>query len=97
MSKQLNYLKHRRALLVSQAALQRSEMPFVAQKLQQHLRLADMGLAIVKVVRKHPALMLAGATMLLPSGRSKLFLWTSRLFTSWELFALLRKQLRNGG
>lgn len=92
MKKRLIYLKQRRALLVSQAAVQRSELPFIAQDLQQHLRLVDMALAIVKVMREHPALTLASATLLLPSPRNKLLLWSGRLFTSWEVFMLVRKQ-----
>lgn len=95
MKARIDSLKLRRALLVSQAAVQRSELPFIAQDLQQHLRLVDMGFAIVKVMREHPALTIASATLLLPTGRSKLLLWSSRLFTSWELFAMVRRQWRN--
>jgi hypothetical protein len=95
MRKRLIYLKRRRALLVSQAAVQRSELSFSAQDLQQHLRLVDMGLAIIKVMREHPALTLASATLLFPARENKLVLWSRRLFTSWELFALVRKQWRN--
>lgn len=95
MKAQINSLKLRRALLVSQAAVQRSELPIITQDLQKHLRLVDMGFAIVKVMRKHPALAIAGATLLLPTGRNKLLLWSSRLFTSWELFAMVRQQWRN--
>lgn len=94
MRKRLIYLKRRRALLVSQAAVQRSELPFIAQDLQQHLRLVDMGLAIVKIMREHPTLTFAGASLLLPAPRNKLLLWSSRLFTSWQVFTLVRKQWR---
>ncbi len=97
MSKRLIYLKRRRALLVSQAAVQRSELSLSAQDLQQHMRLVDMGFAIVKVMREHPALALASASLLLPSRKNKLIIWSRRLFTSWEVFTLVRKQWRNAG
>ncbi|MDA3869341.1 MAG: YqjK family protein [Gammaproteobacteria bacterium] len=95
MSKRLIYLKQRRALLVSQAAVQRSELPFITQDLQQHLRLVDMSLAIVSVIRKHPALTLASASLLFPARQNRMITWSRRLFTSWEVFALVRKQWRN--
>lgn len=95
MMKRLVYLKRRRALLVSQAAVQRSELTLVTQDLQEHLRPVDMGFAIVKAIREHPALTLASATLLFPSRQNKLIIWSRRLFTSWELFTLLRKQWRN--
>jgi hypothetical protein len=95
MKSRLAYLKRRRKLLVSQAAVQRSELPFITQDLQQHLRLVDMGYAIVKAIREHPALTFASATLFLPARQNKLVIWSRRLFTSWELFALVRKQWRN--
>ena len=95
MSKRLIYLKQRRALLVSQAAVQRSELPFITQDLQQHLRLVDMSLAIVRGIREHPALTFASAALLMPAPRNKLLRWSGRLFTSWEVFTLVRKQWRN--
>jgi hypothetical protein len=95
MMKRLIYLKRRRALLVSQAAVQRSELSFSAQDLQQHLRLVDLGLALVQAIRKHPAIMLISATLLMPAPRNKLLRWSGRLFTSWELFTLVREQWRN--
>lgn len=94
MNKRLNYLKRRRALLISQAAVQRSELAYSAQELQQHLRLVDMGFTIVKVIREHPALTLASASLFFPARQNKLILWSSRLFTSWEVFSLVRKQWR---
>ncbi len=95
MKKRLIYLKQRRALLVSQAAVQRSELPFVMQDLQQHLRMADMALAFVRLIREYPSLTLASATLVLPSPRNKLLRWSGRLFTSWKVFTLLRKQWLN--
>ncbi len=95
MKARLVYLKRRRELLVAQAAAQRSALPFPVQDLQHHLRFVDMGFAAIKFMRSHPALTVASATLLLPTGRNKLILWSSRVVTMWELFALASKQWRS--
>lgn len=95
MRARLLYLQQQRALLVSRAAAQRTEFAFSALDLQHHLRFVDMGFSLVQVMRKHPALSIASATLLLPAPRNKLLLWISRLFASWEVFTLVRKQWRN--
>lgn len=97
MRARLKYLQGRRALLVSRAAAQRTEFNYSALVLQHHLRFVDMGFSLVQTMRKHPALSIAGATLLLPSPRNKLLLWGSRLYTSWEVFTLMRRQWRNSG
>jgi len=97
MRARLAYLQQRRALLVSRAAAQRTEFNHSALGLQHHLRYVDMGISLVQIMRKHPALSIAGATLLLPTPRSKLLIWASRLFTSWEVFTLVRSQWRNTG
>lgn len=95
MISRLDNLRRRRELLVAQAAAQRDELPIPRQQLQQHLRLVDMGFAAVRFMRQHPALTIASSTLLLPTGRNKLVLWSSRLFTVWEVITLVRKQWRN--
>lgn len=97
MKARLAVLQQRRELLISRAAAQRSELAISTQNLQHHLRFVDMGYSLVQVMRKHPALSIASATLLLPVSRNKLFLWGSRLFTSWEVFSLVRRQWRNSG
>lgn len=94
MKARLDYLQRRRALLISQAATQRIVLPFTAQDLQQHLRFVDMGFSLVQLMRKHPALSVMSATLLLPKPRNKFLIWSSRLLTSWEVFVLVRKQWR---
>jgi hypothetical protein len=97
MRARLAYLRRRRELLVARAAAQRTEFTVSTLGLQHHLRFVDMGIALVQIMRKHSALSIASATLLLPSPRNKLLLWASRLFTSWQVFALLRRQWRNTG
>lgn len=94
MTSRVELLRQRRELLVSEAAAQRSEVSFIATNLQQHLRFVDMGFTIVQAIRIHPALAASSATMLLPKPRNKFLLWSSRLFTAWEVFTLVRKQWR---
>jgi len=94
MTSRVEQLRIRRKLLVSEAAAQRSEVSFIATNLQQHLRFVDMGFAIVQAIRFHPAFAASTATLLLPTPRNKLLRWSSRLFTVWEVFTLVRKQWR---
>ncbi len=94
MSVRLEYLRRRRELLVLQAAAQRSEVSYVAIQLKKRLRLVDIGLAIVATLRHHPVLAMASTSLLLPAPRNKLLLWTSRLFTAWELFSVARTRWR---
>lgn len=93
MSVRLEYLRRRRELLVLQAAAQRSEVSYVAIQLKKRLRLVDIGLAMVATLRYHPVLAMA-STALLSAPRNKLLLWTSRLFTAWELFSVVRTRWR---
>lgn len=94
MNARVKYLRQRRELLVSQAAAQRSEVSFIAQNLQQRLWLVDTGFAMVQAIRAHPGLATASATLFLPTSKSKLLIWSRRLFTGWELFVLVRSQWR---
>ena len=97
MRARLAYLRRRRGLLVSMAEAQRTELSFSTRDLQHHLRFVDMGFSLVQVIRKHPALSIASASLLLPTSSNKLLLWGSRLFTSWEVISLVRRQWRNAG
>ncbi len=92
MNVRMESLRRRREFLVSQAPAQRSELTDIALHLQKRLRLVDMGFAMVKAVRIHPVLAVASTTLLWPASRNKLLFWTSRLFTAWKLFKLVRKQ-----
>ena len=93
MSARSENLRLRREWLVSQAAAQRSEVSFIASDLQQSLRWVDRGFAVGQALRAHPVLAVAGASMLLRTTRNKRLLWAGQLFTAWELFSVVRKQL----
>ena len=92
MSSRKAYLLRRREWLVSQAAIQRSEITSVASELQRSLRWVDMGFALGKTLRTHPLLAVAGGSLLLRVSNSKRLLWAGRLFTAWELYDVVRTQ-----
>lgn len=92
MKARSEYLRRRREFLVLQAAAQRIEVSSIAGHLQKRLWLVDTGIAIVRVMRSNPILAVASTALLLPASRHKLLLWTSRLFTAWKMYNLVRKQ-----
>ena len=92
MNARVEYLRRRRESLVAQAAAQRSEVYSIALQLQKRMRPVDTAFAIVQAMRKHPVMTAVSAILLLPPPRNKLLRWSSRLFTFWELFCLVRKQ-----
>jgi hypothetical protein len=95
MNVRVNALRRKRESLISQAKTQRGEVADLALHLQSRLRLVDMGIAIIQAIRSHPILVATSATMLLPTSRSKLLYWSSRLFTAWEIYTLVRTQWRS--
>lgn len=92
MSARKAYLRRRREWLVSQAAVQRSEITTVAAGLQRSVRWVDTGFAVGQTLRAHPLLAVAGASLLLRVSNSRRLLWAGQLFTAWELFNVLRRQ-----
>jgi hypothetical protein len=95
MKSRADYLRRRRELLISQAAVQRSEVSCIASELQHDLRYVDAGFAVVQAIRGNPGLLAASAALVLPAPRNKLLLWGSRVFTVWELVVLVRRQWRS--
>ncbi len=94
MNARLKYLKKRRELLVSRAAVQRSKVSHIATNLQQRLWFVDMGIGVVQGLRNQPSLAAASASFLLPASKHKWLIWGGRLFTAWELYTLVREQRR---
>jgi hypothetical protein len=92
MNSRKAYLLQRREWLVSQAAVQRSEITCAASELQSSIRWVDMGFAVGQALRTHPLLAVAGGSLLLRISNSKRLLWAGQLFTAWELFNVVRRQ-----
>lgn len=91
MNARKEYLRRRRAFLISQAEAQRSEVTYLAMRIQEHLRIVDLGLAVGKAIRAHRLLLMAGTALLWRPPRNKLLSWGSRLFTAWRAFKLINK------
>lgn len=67
----LELIRQRRKLLTARAALQRLEVAQYAQAWQQPLALADRGIALIRRVREHPAVLLLGLVTLVFFNRKK--------------------------
>lgn len=94
MNAKKEYLRRRREFLISQAEAQRSEVSYLALRIQERLRIVDMGLALVKTIRSHRLLLTASAALWWPRWwprRRKLLSWSSGVFTVWRAFKLARK------
>ncbi len=90
MNGELERIAERRRWLVSQAAAQRFVLGQEMMQWKPRLALADRGIAILRYVRRHPAL-LAGAgvvAMLLRPRRGAV--WLQRGIIAWQLVSRLR-------
>lgn len=90
MNAKKEYLRRRREFLISQAEAQRSEVSYLALRIQERLRIVDMGLTFAKTIRAHRLLLTASAALWWPR-RRKLLSWGSGVFTVWRAFKLARK------
>ena len=98
MNKRLRSLQRRRELLVSRAAMQRDEVSSIGAELHERLWPVDMGIGIAHALRRRPWWAVVGVAMLVAGGRRKrLLLLGTRLFTLWELAAVVRKQVPRRG
>lgn len=98
MSKRLKSLQRRRELLVSRAATQRDEVSSIGAELNERLWPVDLGIGIAHTLRRRPWWAVVGVAMLVAGGRRKrLLLLGTRLFTLWELAAVVRKQVPRRG
>ena len=70
-SARLELIRQHRKLLTARAALQRREVEQYAQVWQKPLALADRGIALVRRVREHPAVLLLGLAALAYFNRKK--------------------------
>ena len=89
--KHIKYLQCRRKLLVSQAAAQRTELCSIGLILETRWRRIDTALTIVRRIRAHPVLAVAGAALLFPAPLNKLIFWGTRLLAAWKVFSQVRQ------
>ena len=64
MNKKLNMLAKRRHLLLTQAAIQRELLLDDLAPWKSRLAMAERGMAAIRYVKSHPALLLGGVTLL---------------------------------
>ena len=74
----------RRAALIEAAALQRGVIAHELQRWQAPLALTDQGLGVLRRIRQHPHLLVAGVVLLVvwrPQGVGK---WLQRGWVAWQ-------------
>jgi hypothetical protein len=92
MNKKLTRLAERRRLLVAQAAVQRTALTLNLAPWRARLALADKGLAAIRYVRRHPALMVGAALLLATLRPRRVGTWLQRGWLAWEIGRRLRKR-----
>lgn len=85
MSEKLNLLVKRRNQLIAQAAVQRAALAHDVMPWRARLALADQGVAVIRYVRRHPALM-AGTALLVTALRPRrIGKWLQHGWLVWRL------------
>ena len=92
MNMRIAAIRHRRALLIARAALQRTQMAQVVQAWRKPLAMVDSVAEVVRTVRQHPVFAAVGTSLFLSSRRYRWLLWAGRLFTLWEVVQVVRGQ-----
>ena len=90
MNKKLTALAERRNRLVTQAAVQRSELTQHMEPWRARLALADRGIAVFQYVRRHPALMVGAALLLAALRPRRAGIWLKRGWAMWQIGSWLR-------
>jgi hypothetical protein len=90
MNKKLAQLAERRGLLVAQAAVQRTALTLNLAPWHARLALVDKGVAAVRYVTRHPALMLGAALLFAALRRRRVGTWLQRGWIIWSVGRRLR-------
>ena len=85
MNGTLKRLAERREHLVVQAAAQRNALAQDMAPWRARLALADRGVAAVRTVRRHPALLLGAALLFAAVRPRRAGKWTGTLWAGWRL------------
>ena len=90
MTRKLTHLAERRKLLIAQAEAQRALLTYNLMPWRERLSLADRGIAAVRYVRSHPAL-IVGAVLLVTALRPRRAgTWLQRGLLAWQIGRRLR-------
>lgn len=90
MNTRIAVLRHRRALLIARTALQRAQVAQAFQPWHKPLTVVDTLIEVVRVVRRHPVLAVAGASLFASGTRHRWLMWVGRLVTFWDIAQGLR-------
>jgi len=91
MNRKLARLAERRRLLVAQAAVQRTALTLNLAPWRARLALADRGIAAVRYVRSHPALMIGAALLVAALRPRHTGTWLQRGWMVWQIGRKLRR------
>ncbi|MBW8370865.1 MAG: YqjK-like family protein [Thiobacillus sp.] len=91
MNRKLTRLAERRRVLIAQAAAQRTALAHNVAPWRARLALADRGIAAVRYVRSHPALMVGGALLLAALRRQRVGKWLQRGWLAWQIGRRFRR------
>ena len=90
MSRKLAHLAERRSVLVAQAEAQRIALAHNLRPWRARLSLADKGIAAVRYVRRHPALLVGSALLLAALQPKRVGRWLQRGWLIWRIRNRLR-------
>ena len=90
MSKKSARIAEQRSLLVARAAAQRAALAYNMKPWRSRLALADQGVAAVRYVRGHPALLVGAALVLAALRPRRVGAWLQRGWLAWRIGRRLR-------
>lgn len=90
MNIKLTLLAERRSRLIAQAAAQRAALAHDLTPWRARLALADQGIAAVRYVGRHPALIVGGALLLVALRPRHAGRWLQRGWLAWQIGRRLR-------
>jgi hypothetical protein len=90
MNIKLTLLAERRSRLIAQAAAQRTALAHNLAPWRARLALADRGVAAVRYVGRHPALIVGGALLLAALRPRHAGRWLRRGWLAWQIGRRLR-------
>lgn len=92
MNGKLRRLAERRSLLIAQAEVQRTTLALNMAPWRARLALADRGLAAVRYVRSHPALLVGAALLVAVLRPRRTGTWLQRGWLAWQIGRRLRRR-----
>ena len=91
MNQKLTQLAERRHHLVAQAAAQRTALANNMEPWRARLALVDRGVAVVRTIGRHPALMVGAALLLAALRPRRAGKWLQRGWLVWQVGRSLRR------